>query len=294
MSDRLSALRLFVRVARTGSFSRAARELGVSQPSVSRIMVELEREVGAGLLTRTTRAVTLTEAGADYLARIEPILLALEEADYAARGTGEFRGLLRVGLSSSFAVREVVPRLPAFTERHPALRIELLMSDQRQDLVNEGVDVAFRFGVLQDSSATARRLGATPRVLVASPAYLQRAGMPQSPADLAAHALIVGPAGAGPAGWSFEQGGHMQSVRVEGKLTASMNEVAIAAAVAGLGIASSGLWGCRAEIAAGTLVRVLADWQLGAVEVHAIFPAGRAAKPAARALTEHLASGLNA
>jgi len=291
MSDRLSALRLFVRVARTGSFSRAARELGVSQPSVSRIMVELEREVGAGLLTRTTRAVTLTEAGADYLARIEPILLALEEADYAARGTGEFRGLLRIGLSSSFAVREVVPRLPAFTEKHPALRIELLMSDQRQDLVNEGVDVAFRFGVLQDSSATARRLGATPRVLVASPAYLQRAGTPQSPADLAAHALIVGPAGA--AGWSFEQAGRIQSVRAEGKLTASMNEVAIAAAVTGLGIASSGLWGCRAEIAVGTLVRVLADWQMGTVEVNAIFPAGRATKPAARALTEYLASGLN-
>src|ERR1700749_3806885 len=116
MSDRLHALRLFVRVARTGSFSRAGRELGLSQPSASRIVAALEREVGAALLTRTTRALTLTEAGADYLARVEPILAALEEADHAARGTGELRGTLRIGISSSFATREVIPRLGAFLD----------------------------------------------------------------------------------------------------------------------------------------------------------------------------------
>src|SRR5260370_35898252 len=160
MSDRLLALRLFARVARTGSFSRAGRELGLSQPSVSRIAAALEREVGAALLTRTTRAVTLTEAGADYLARVEPILAALEEADHAARGTGELRGVLRVGLSSSLAVREVIPRLSALTSRHPALLVELLMNDQRQDLVIEAVDVALRFGMLGDSNATARPAGA--------------------------------------------------------------------------------------------------------------------------------------
>jgi DNA-binding transcriptional LysR family regulator len=114
MSDRLFALRLFARVAHTGNFSRGGRELGLSEPSASRIVAALEREVGAALLTRTTRGVTLTEAGADYLTRIEPLLAALEEADHAARGTGELRGTLRVALSSSFGVREVIPRLPAF------------------------------------------------------------------------------------------------------------------------------------------------------------------------------------
>jgi DNA-binding transcriptional LysR family regulator len=153
MNDRLFALRLFARVARTGSFSRAGREFGLSQPSASRIIAALERDVGAVLLMRTTRAVTLTEAGTDYLARIEPLLAELEEADHAARGTGEIRGLLRVGLSSSFAVREVIPRLPGFMDRHPALRIDLLMSDQHQDLLSEGVDVALRFGPLKDSNA---------------------------------------------------------------------------------------------------------------------------------------------
>ena len=159
MTDRLLALRTFVRTAHSGSLSRAARELGLSQPSVSRILSGLEREIGAALLVRTTRAVTLTDAGADYLSRIEPLLSALAEAEHAARGTGELRGTLRIALSASFGVREVVPRLPTFLERHPALRIDLDVSDARQDLIADGVDVALRIGPMSDSSALARKLG---------------------------------------------------------------------------------------------------------------------------------------
>jgi DNA-binding transcriptional LysR family regulator len=129
MADRLAALKLFSRVARTGTFSRAGRERGLSQPSVSRIIASLEYEVGAALFVRTTRALRLTEAGADYLQRIEPILLELEEADHAVRGTGELRGSLRIGLSPSFAIREVIPRLPEFMAQHPALKIDLSMHD---------------------------------------------------------------------------------------------------------------------------------------------------------------------
>ena len=162
MTDRLLALRAFVRTARSGSLSRAARDLGLSQPSISRILAQLEAEVGARLLVRTTRAVTLTEAGADYLARVEPLLTALEEADHVVRGTGELRGVLRVAVSSSFGVREVIPRLPKFLERHPALRIDLGISDQRQDLVVDGVDVALRLGSLPDSSVVARKLAEAP------------------------------------------------------------------------------------------------------------------------------------
>ena len=292
MTDRLIALRLFTRVARSGNFSRAGRELGFSQPSASRIVSELEREVGVALLTRTTRAVTLTEAGVDYLARAEAILDALDEADHAARGSGELRGVLRVGLASSFGVRELVPRLPAFTDRHPALRIELLMNDQRQDLVYEGVDIALRFGELADSVATARRIGATPRMLVASPAYLAQAGTPQQPDDLATHRFIAGPVGPGPRGITMTQGGRTQVVRVQSRLMVTVNEGAIAAAVVGMGIAMSGQWGCRAELDAGRLQRVLPEWDLGSIELHAVFPAGRAAKPAARALGEFIATAL--
>jgi DNA-binding transcriptional LysR family regulator len=293
MSDRLFALRLFARIAHTGSFSRAGRELGLSQPSASRIAADLEREVGAALLTRTTRGVALTEAGSDYLARIEPLLAALDEADHAARGTGELRGTLRVALSVNFGVREVIPRLPDFMQRHPALHVDLLMDDRRHDLVNEGIDVALRWGALTDSSATARRLGASPRVVVASPAYLATAGSPDTPESLANHEVIVGPLGAGLGWWSFERDGRTTSVRVEGRLTTSTNQAATVAAVVGLGIVSLGLWNCRPELASGALVEVLADWHLKPIELHALFAAGRAAKPSARAFADYLASALS-
>jgi DNA-binding transcriptional LysR family regulator len=292
MSDRLFALRLFARIARTGSFSRAGRELGLSQPSVSRIAAELEREVGAALMTRTTRGLRLTEAGADYLSRIEPILAALEEADHAARGTGELRGTLRISLPLGFGEREVIPRLPAFMQLHPALRIDLSLNDRNQDLVTEGIDVALRSGTLADSTATARRLGACPRLLVASPTYLARAGTPETPESLANHQVIVGPLGIGLDSCTFQRNGCTTTVRVGGRLTTSVNQGAIAAATAGLGIAVVALWNCRSELASGTLVQMLADWQMEPFEFHAVFAAGRAAKPSARAFADYLATAL--
>ena len=286
MSDRLSALRLFVRVARAGNFSRAAREFGLSQPSASRIVATLEREIGASLFTRSTRALALTEAGAEYLARVEPVLAALDEADHTARGTGELRGVLRVAAASSFTVHAVIPRLPDFLKDNPRLRVELLMSDLRQALISEGVDVAFRFGPLDDSTAIARRLGSIQRVLVASPAYLRRAGRPKVPADLNSHALLVGPMAADR--WTFEKNGRQVSLRPEGRVVVSANEGAVAAAVAGLGIASTGVIAAGKPLASRKLVRVLPDWDTGSVEVHAVFPAGRATKAAARALADHM------
>lgn len=288
MTDRLLALRTFIRTARSGSFTRAGRELGLSQPSVSRILAQLETDVGAALLVRTTRVVTLTDAGADYLARVEPLLSALEEADHAARGAGELRGLLRVALSFSFGVREVIPRLPTFLERHPALRIDLGINDARQDLVADGVDVALRLGPLPDSSLVARKLAQAPRLLVASPAYLERRGRPRNPGDLAAHAVIVGPRGSGPNAWTFTKDGRRTSVRVEARLTTAANEGAIAGAVAGLGITLTSLWGCRAELERGDLAQVMADWTMEPVELHALLPAGRAASSAARAFIHYL------
>ena len=299
MNDRLSALRLFSRVAHRGSFSAAGRELGVPQPTVSRIIATLEREIGTALFVRTTRAVAPTEAGLEFLLRIEPILAALEEAEHAARGTGELRGLLRVGVSSSLATRVVAPALPAFVARHSGLRIELVTSDVRQDLVSEGVDVALRFGSLPDSTAVARRLASVPRLVAASPRYLAGAPPLATPADLAAHDVIVGPSLAGQA-WSFRRDGKVVSVRVEGRVVTNSNEVAIAAAVAGLGIVSASRLALAAELDAGSLSPVLADWDMGSVELSAVFPArgalhGQApAKPAARAFADFLAGRLAA
>jgi len=292
MSDRLTALRLFIRVARTGSFSRAGRELGLSQPSASRAIAALEADVGVALFTRSTRAVVLTDAGTDYLARIELLIAGLDEADEAARGTGALRGLLRVALPTSLASREVVPRLPAFIKAHPALRIELRVEDQRQDLLREGIDVALRFGVLADSSAVARLVGVNPRLLAAAPSYLADAGALAHPDDLARHRIVLGPPGITSGAWTFERDGRALSVMVESQLTVTSNEGAVAAAVAGLGIVSTGYWGCRNELDAGQLVPLLGDWALAPAPLYAVFPAGRAATAAARAFIEYLAQGL--
>jgi DNA-binding transcriptional LysR family regulator len=291
MSDRLAALRLFVRVARAGNFSRAARDFGLSQPTASRMVATLEKDIGARLFTRSTRALALTEAGAEYLARVEPALAAIEDADLAARGDGELRGTVRMAASSSFTLHVVIPRLDDFLKRHPRLRIVMLVNDQRQALITDAVDVAFRFGTLGDSSATARRLGSIQRVLVASPAYLRRAGRPKVPADLNSHAIVAGPM-TGSGGWTFEKDGRQVSLRLEGRIMSSANEAAVRAAAAGLGIAATGIIASREALARRALVRVLPDWDMGAVDVHAVFPAGRATKAAARALAEHMIGAL--
>jgi len=293
MNDQLLALRVFARTAVTGSFSRAGRELGLSQPSVSRILAELERDLGVPLLVRTTRAMSLTEAGTSYLARVEQILAALAEADHAVRGTGELKGVLRIALSTSFGVREVIPRLPAFLERHPSLRVDIGIKDTHQGLSGEGVDVALWLGKLEDSSMVARKLAQAPRLVLASSAYLDRAGRPQTPADLAGHRILLGPGSPNPDIWSFARKDETSSIRVDGRITVAANEGLIAAATAGLGIAVTSLWGCRAELTRGALVTLLDDWRLEPTELHAVFPTGHTVSPAARLFVDYLAASLS-
>ena len=294
MNDRFFSLQLFARVARSGSFSIAGREMGLSQPTASRIVAALEKQVGVALLVRTTRAVSLTEAGSDYLARIESILTDLEEADHAARGTGELRGVLRGAISSGFANRGVLPRLARFTDLHPGLRVEFTLNDDRQDLVGESVDVALRPGVLNDSTAVARKIGVAHRVVVAAPAYLQRAGTPSAPGDLTNHTVIVGPAGRGTEGWAFRRDGKAASIRVEGRFILNGMDAAAAAAVSGLGILSTGDLSVLAELETGRLVRVLSDWKMGTIDINVVLPAGRAAKPSARAFSDFMAAEFRA
>ncbi|HTA90848.1 MAG TPA: LysR family transcriptional regulator [Polyangiaceae bacterium] len=290
MNDRFLSLQLFARVARSGSFSIAGREMGVSQPTVSRIVAALEKRIGVALLVRTTRAVTLTEAGSDYLSRIEPILAALDEADHAARGTDELRGLLRIATSSAFAVRAVLPRLARFTDRHPDLRVEFTLNDDRQDLVGESVDLALRIGVLNDSSAVAIKIGTVRRIVVAAPAYLARTGVPKVPTDLAEHTIILGPAGRVTEGWTFRRKGKASFARVRGRFILNGSDAAAAAAVVGLGILSTGELAVMNELDAGRLVRVLPDWEMGSADINVVLPAGRAAKPSARAFADFMSA----
>jgi DNA-binding transcriptional LysR family regulator len=292
MSDRLRELTAFVRAGETGSFSRVARELGVSQPSISRMVASLEARLGVKLLLRTTRHVTPTDAGRVFLERARQILGELDDAENAARGVDSLRGTLRVALSGAFGIREVIPRLPGFAAQHPKLGIELLMSDRTEDLIAEGADMAFRLGRLADSGFGVRLLGKAPRFAVASPAYLARRGTPQTPAGLANHDCILGPGLSGRTGWRFTRSGRATSITVAGPIKVASADGVVACAKAGLGIALASRWMCRAELEDGDLVAILSDYHLDWVELHAVYPGGRRPSLKVREFSDYFAAQL--
>jgi len=288
----LFTYRLFTRVARLGSFSAAAREVGLSQSQVSRSIAELEADLVTLLLARSTRAVVPTEAGADFLSRIEPILAAVEEAEQSVRGGGELRGVVRISMPTSIGVREIIPRMASFASIHPNLHIQVMLADHWQDLVRENIDVAIRLGHLLDSSATSRQIMTIPRFILASPAYLRAAGEPTTPEDLQSHRIIAGPASTVPSGWMFTRNGETRTIQLAAHFSTDENEGAVAAAAAGLGITSTTAWACRRELERGELVPLLTDWETESVPVHAYFPHGSRTRSAGRALIEHLVANL--
>ena len=287
----LLGLRLYTRVARLGSISAAARECGLSQSQASRIIAELEASLGAQLLSRTTRAVVPTEAGNEFLVRVEAILDAVEDARNSVRESGELRGLIRISMPSTIGYGVVIPRLPAFTAIHPALRIEVMLQDHRQDLVRDAVDVSIRLGKLTDAGGTAQLLTSVPRVILASRLYIEEAGAPLRPEDLSRHRIIGGPTGT--AGWIFERDGQSIVMDLQPQITVNDNEGAVVAAIAGLGICSTPLCSVRPEVTDGSLVAVLADWQRPTVDIHAYFPMRRVTRVAARSLVAYLKAELS-
>jgi DNA-binding transcriptional LysR family regulator len=283
-----------VRAAESGSFTRAARDMNLSQPSVSRIIGELEARLGVKLLLRTTRQLTLTAAGEKFLERARDILAELDNADDAVRGVDSLRGTIRVALPVVFGTREVIPRLSAFLERHPLLRMELRVSDAYQDLVAEGVDVAVRLGKLSDSTFGARSLATLPRFLVAAPAYLKARGTPRIPADLAHHDCIFGPNSFGRESWTFKRRNTVISVEVTGRIHTDSGPGLYASALAGLGIAQASAAMCGAELRLGALVRLLTDYAFEPVEVHAVFLGGPRPSAKVRTFADFLAETLTA
>jgi DNA-binding transcriptional LysR family regulator len=293
MSDRLQELSVFVRAAESGSFSRAARELGLSQPSVSRIIGELEARLGVTLLLRTTRRITVTDAGALFLDRAREILAEIEDAEDAARGVDSLRGIIRLALPVIYGTREIIPRLPKFLGMHPMLRVEMAVADQRQDLVADGADVAIRLGELDDSVFGARKLETLERMLAASPAYLKARGTPKTPADLASHDCIFGPGNFGRDSWSFQRNGTETSVDVRGRIHTNSGPGVFASVMAGLGIAMMSTVMAGPELKTGALVPLLRSYKLSSVDVHAVFPGGPRPSTKVRALVDFLIDELS-
>jgi DNA-binding transcriptional LysR family regulator len=286
-------LRLFSAIADQGGVSAAARYLGVQKSTVSRDLALLEERLGHRLIERTTRSMRLTEAGNLLLAYAHRVTEELEAAEAAMEAlSSEPMGELRVSVPHAFAERVLVPLLPDFRARYPKITIGLDLSPRLVDLVEEGIDVAIRFGELQPSSLVARRLGAIPVILIASPGYLEKHGTPHSAADLAHHAVIGLGTKAGPTTWRLETPAGAETVGVHPVVGVADVSLIRRMALSDLGIAPVPSTYVRDELANGRLVHVLPGTTRGRPPVHAVYPSRRVLAPKVRVFIDAVAEAM--
>lgn len=292
MLDRITSMQVFVRVAALGSLSAAARALSMSQTMATKHVGAIEERLGVKLLHRTTRRLTLTEAGRRYLESAERILAEVEEAEAATSADRlEVRGVLRINAPVSFGFREVAPLLAEFTRLHPSVTIDLGLNDRFVDLIEEGWDVAVRIGRLRDSTMIARRLAPCRLVVCGSPAYFAERGMPRTVADLASHNCLgyTLSKALGPDEWSFETDGRVK-VAIKGNLRVNNGDALVAAAVGGQGLIYEPTFVVGDELRAGRLIALILDHPpLELPGVFAIYPANRHPPAKVRAFVDFLA-----
>ncbi len=241
--DRLTAMTAFIRCVERGSFSAVAREMNTTQPTVSKLIASLERRLAGKLFARSTRQLALTAEGQHFYEQCRTIVDAVESAEASFKtGREEIAGILHVATSVGFGRTQVMSRMRAFMRRYPLLRIDLQLNDRFIDLVEEGIDVAFRIGELKESNLIARRIGTTFRVTAAAPAYFKLRGEPSTPEDLSTHNCILYTGLATANHWPYSRGGRDRSVRVSGNFQSNSSEAVRAATLSGIGIALSPIW----------------------------------------------------
>jgi DNA-binding transcriptional LysR family regulator len=273
-----------VQVVEAGSFSAAARRLDVGQPALSKLVAQLESDLGVQLLLRSSRGLTPTESGRAYYQGARRALQAAAEADASARlANTELGGRLVVSAPVTFARLHLVPRLHRFLGQHPRLDLDVVLDDHNIDLLGSGVDVALRIGALSDSDMTARRIGRCPLAVLATPGYLLRHGEPSHPSELAAHAAIIYTRPGNGDTYLFQAGDVQQPVSLQGRMRVSAAEGVRAAVLAHMGLAVASEWMFAPELASGQVRRVLQDWTLPTVDLWAVFSSGRKASAKARA-----------
>jgi DNA-binding transcriptional LysR family regulator len=285
--DRLEAMAVFVAVADLQGFAPAARRMGLSASAVTRLVAALEEHLSTRLLQRTTRSVTLTDAGARYLERAKRILSDVGEAEAAAGSErGVPTGRLVVTAPSVFGRIHVAPLMAEFLAKYPAVSGELDLGDRMTPLVEEGIDAAVRIGELEDSSYVARQVGATGRVVVASPAYLARRKKPRTPEDLERHEVIQLTALTPTRQWRFFHDGRESSVTVAARYVTNSADAAIAHAERGGGLAMLLLYQAVEAVRAGRLTVVLRDFEPPPRPIHIVYPTTRLLSAKVRAFTE--------
>lgn len=272
--DRLLAMEMFVRVVETGSFSKAAREFNTTQPTVTKQIAGAEARLKVRLLNRNTRGVSLTEPGALYYEKCKAVVRDAEEADNIVQlKQGQAQGLLRVGTSVAFGRRVVVPLALEYMRRNPQVQLDLSFEDRYVDLIAQGIDVAVRMGKLADSSLGARFLGMNPWVMVASPAYLRKHGVPKRAHDLSGHAALIYSSVVGDEVWRMRTPkGDAVNVAVSGRFRSNNLSAVLAAAREGMGVALMPRYVANDSLALGKLREVLPDHGLAEQEIHAVFP----------------------
>lgn len=286
--DRLAAMETFVYVVETGSFSAAARRLNIGQPAVSKTIAQLEARLAVRLLLRSTRGLTPTEAGLAFFDRAKRAIEEANEADNAARGAASgLTGNLRICAAVTFGRQHIVPYLGPFLDQNPDLNIDLMLDDRNINLVEEGVDIALRMGVLSDSGLTARKIAECRRVVLGTPQYFEKHGEPACPADLTKHQAVVYTLGGG-AHWPFKKAGEEQPVIISGRIRANAAEGLREAVLANLGLTMASEWMFSQELASGAVKEVMSDWALPNQDLWAVFPTGRMASAKARAFVDYV------
>jgi DNA-binding transcriptional LysR family regulator len=290
--DRLDELAVFVAIVEAGSLAGAARRLRRSPPAVTRALHMLEARSGQRLVERTTRRLATTAAGYQLAEQARTLLADYEGALAGGQSERSVGGLLRVTAPVQFGRRYVAPLVASFLDAYPAARVELVLNDRNLDLIEEGLDMAVRIGPLGDSSLVARKVGAVRRVIVASPAYIARHGLPRTPADLAQHDTIFGMARAPTREWRFGRTPHGAAVRLSPRLLVDDVDTQIQAAQAGRGIVRLLSYQVADGLAAGTLVRLLAEYEQAPLAVHLVTLGRAPALSKVRAFLDHAAEPL--
>ncbi|MFD1703319.1 LysR family transcriptional regulator [Methylopila henanensis] len=291
--NRAAEMEVFAAVVERGGFSAAGRVLGLSPSAVSRIVASVERRLGVRLVIRTTRALAVTPEGEAYHRAARRILNDLAHAEHAICNQGAPRGRLRVSATLSFGRRYIVPLLGEFLDRYPDILVDVSVTDAVIDLVEERADVAIRIGPLPDSALMARRLGESPRVIVASPAYLVRHGEPRRPEDLAGHRCIGFNFRRAEPNWPFRRDGETFDLAIRPAIEANNGDTVLQLALDGVGLARVGRFVAEEDIAAGRLVEVLADFNPGDVEpFHALYLGGATVPARVRVFIDFMAARL--
>ena len=302
--DKLSAMRTFVRVVESGSFSAVAAELNSTQSAISKQVASLEKALGAKLLVRTTRSLALSEEGARYFEQARRLVdeIAETESDLC-QGEAQLRGWIRVAASVGFGRLKLMPLVKTFLATHPEVKIDLRLHDGFIDLVEQGIDVSVRIGDLPDSGLIARRVGTSQRMLMAHSDYMKSLppgiGLPVRPEDLSQFNCIVYTEMSNHNQWTFRAGatspvepGNARTVRVEGSLQTNSSEVIRAAVISGMGIGYSPTWLFEQELTSGEVVRLMPGWESPASHIHMVSPPERKHSAKVKVFVEHVAIAL--